>query len=362
MKGISLRFAVMTALVTALANPVPSSAREELNPIRIRTVVIDPGHGGKDAGCVSRDRKTYEKNLSLDISRRVARMIKAQFPDVNVILTRDDDRYITLDYRAMLANERNADLFMSVHINAQDGGTNANGYSIHVLGQSARKGNDLFSKNLDMCKRENSVIKLEDDYSTKYQGFDPSYPQSYIFFSLIQNANLEQSLEFAEDINSALKKGPFKRSRGVWQDPLWVLWRTTMPAVLVECGFISNLSDLEILREADKREKIAECLAAAFASFKTRNDGVSAQVAQPPSENGIKYGTQVLATRREIAPDDPWFMGYQPLCIPTESGINRYFIGVCSDKDMAVSELERIKTKIPDAFIVKIDGDKVSRY
>ena len=211
----------------ALASIMPAGA--DASDLKLTTVVIDPGHGGHDAGCISKDRKTYEKNLTLDISQRLARKIREAYPDVKVILTRNEDRYVTLSGRADIANNAGADLFISIHINAQEKGTSANGYSIHCLGQSANEGNDLFSKNLELCKRENSVILLEDDYQTKYQGFDPSDPQSYIFFSLMQNAHLEHSLLFAEDVAQAMKGGPIVRSRGVSQDPFWELVRRAGP-------------------------------------------------------------------------------------------------------------------------------------
>ena len=229
------------SLSLLLAIPVPTSAQV----LKLKTVVIDPGHGGRDAGCVSRDNKTYEKTVTLDVAKRLEQKIKAAYPDVKVIMTRSTDKFVELENRAVIANKADANLFISIHVNSIGGkATSANGFSVHVLGQSAKKGNDLFSKNLDLVKRENSVIMMEDDYKTKYQGFDPSDPQSYIIFSLMQNAHLSQSLAFAEDVADALANGPIKRSRGVSQDPFWVLWRTAMPSVLIEVGFMSNPNDL----------------------------------------------------------------------------------------------------------------------
>ena len=228
-------------LFSASIVPAPAAGQDKLS---LSTVVIDPGHGGHDSGCISPDKKTYEKNLTLAISKLFAEKIRKNYPDVKVILTRSDDRYVTLSGRADIANNAGADLFVSIHINAQAKGNSASGYSIHCLGQSSKQGNDLFGKN--------SVILLEDDYQTKYQGFDPSDPQSYIFFSLMQNAHLEHSLIFAEDVADAMKGGPITRSRGVSQDPFWVLWRTAMPAVLVEVGFITNPDDLTVMRSAGR--------------------------------------------------------------------------------------------------------------
>ncbi len=262
---------LMLALVACafLAIPVPARAQSGL---KLKTVVIDPGHGGKDAGCVSRDKKTYEKNIALDIAQRLNKRIKGSFPEVNVVMTRSDDRFVELENRAVIANKANANLFISIHVNSVEKGTQANGYSIHVLGQSQRKGNDLYSKNLDLVKRENSVIMLEDNYQTKYQGFDPNDPQSSIIFSLMQNAHLNASLTFAEDVANAMGKAPILHSRGVSQDPFWVLWRTAMPSVLIEVGFMSNPDDLAVLRSAEGRDEIAANIFRAFCVFKARYD------------------------------------------------------------------------------------------
>ena len=235
--------------------------------LSLSTVVIDPGHGGHDAGAVSKDKKTYEKNLVLDISKRLSEKIKAKYPDVKVILTRSTDVYVELGERARIANRANADLFISVHINAS-AKTAPNGYSVHLLGQSSKPDRDLFAYNMDVCRRENEVIRLEDDYSTKYEEYDPDDPESMIFLMLMQNAYLEQSLIFAQTVQSHLKGGPIRADRGIWQDPFLVLWKTSMPAALVELGFISNPDDLNILRQSDQRDKIADSLLAAFSEYK----------------------------------------------------------------------------------------------
>jgi len=352
-----------------LAIPMPARAGKDVD-LRLKTVVIDPGHGGRDAGCISRDRKTYEKNLTLAISKKLAEGIREKYPDVQVILTRSDDTFVELEGRAKIANNAKADLFISVHINAQDGGTNANGYSIHCLGQSSRKGNDLFSKNFDLCKRENSVIRLEKDYTTQYEGFDPTDDESYIFFSLIQNSNLERSLQFAEDVNSAMKGGAIKHSRGVSQDPFWVLWRTTMPAVLIECGFISNPTDLDALRSEKGIGNIAGNILKAFIAYKTRYDmgvqeesvkeEIEGKESQAEVKPGIMYGTQVLATGRTMAEDDPYFSGYAPYLLKGAK-LNRYFLGVSDNREEAEKNFREIKKIFPDCFFAEIKDGKSYR-
>ncbi len=362
----------------SLATPVPAQAQE--NAVRVLTVVIDPGHGGHDAGCISRDKKTYEKTIALDIADRLAGKIRKAHPDVKALMTRSDDRYIPLDERAGFANNHDADLFISVHINAQDGGTSAHGYSIHCLGQSSRKGNDLFSKNLELCKRENSVILLEDDYTTKYQGFDPNDPQSYILFNLIQNSNLERSLTFAGEVDAAMREeSSITYSRGVSQDPFLVLWRTTMPAVLVECGFMSNPSDLATLRTPEGRDAIAQAVADAFTNYKKKYDGVAVRkeetaatgTADAPAttpapapetvrKGGVLYGTQVLATGKTMSPKDPFFAGYVPVEIKG-TRLNKYVIGHSTDEAEARRLNREIRKKFEDSFLVRIEGDSVTR-
>ena len=181
-----------------LCSGTSAPAQQKGSQLKLKTVVIDPGHGGKDAGCVSKDRKTYEKNLTLSISKLFGQKIKEAYPDVKVIYTRTTDKYVTLNERADIANRNKADLFVSIHINSVQQ-TSPSGFSVHILGQSSSKNKDLFASNMDVCRRENSVILLEEDYSTKYQGFDPNDPESFIFFTLMQNAFYEQSLLFAAD-------------------------------------------------------------------------------------------------------------------------------------------------------------------
>ena len=383
-----LRHILVLWAVLLSASIVPYRAAGQ-DRMKLSTIVIDPGHGGHDPGCISADRKTQEKNIALDIAKRLSRKIEASLPGVKAVLTRTDDRFVTLSGRADIANDIGADLFISIHVNAQAKGTSANGYSIHCLGQSSVQGNDLFSKNLELCKRENSVILLEDDYKTRYQGFDPSDPQSYILFSLMQNAHLEHSLMFAEDVANAMKGGPIARSRGVSQDPFWVLWRTTMPSVLVEVGFITNANDLSAMRTQEGRDKIAENLLKAVQTFKKRYDGsmsastASSKPAATPKENtktesapetkteeqvpekadnpsGTVYGVQVLATGKKMKATDPFFKGYTPLEV--QSGKLYKYILVPGDDLSAVRRKKKeLDKKFPGCFIVAKEGETLTR-
>lgn len=358
-------------------------ARTWADGFGLSTVVIDAGHGGKDAGCVSADNKTYEKTITLEIAKTLSSKITAAYPDVKVILTRSKDEYVTLDNRAEKANKADADLFISIHINATTRNS-PNGYSVHILGQSSNKNRDLFAYNMDVCKRENSVVMLEDDYSTKYQDFDPSDPESYIFMVLMQNSHLEQSLRFAQIIQENLKSGPIKADRGIWQDPFYVLWKTAMPSVLVELGFMSNPSDLSVLRQKSKRDELAERLFLAFKEYKEIYDGSIKNVqpaakpapaapspaAKPapavsPSQHQLqpaktRYGIQILASSRIIDPQSSLFMGYHVLRI-NSGKLYKYFISVTDSEDQARKNLPEIRKKYPDAFMVRIEGDNVTR-
>lgn len=348
----------------------------------LNTVVIDPGHGGKDPGAVSADNKTYEKTIVLDITSRLRRKIQEGCPDVKVVVTRGTE-FVSLNDRAEKANKAGADLFISLHVNAAPR-SSANGFSVHCMGQSTKKNTDLYEYNMNVCKRENSVILLEDDYTTKYEGFDPSDPQSYIFMQLMQNAYLEQSLNFAGYVKKELRNGPIKSDRGISQDPFYVLWKTSMPSVLVELGFISNPSDLAVLRDIDSRERIADCLYRAFVAYKEAYDRSvnapavtgtvqkepdvpAAEKEQSPAPAAVSeeapaeaiYGVQIFAVGKKIASGAPEFMGYEPVVVKGTT-IYKYIIGADTDLSVVKGRFADIKKKYPDAYIVKVVGSTVS--
>ncbi len=397
---MKLRLSHIIAVISAVLLAIPVPAQD--TSMRLRTVVIDPGHGGKDAGCVSRDQKTYEKNIALDIAKRLAQKISASYPDVSVKMTRSDDHFVELENRAVFANKAGADLFISVHVNAVDGSTAANGYSIHCLGQSKKKGNDLYSKNLDLVKRENSVIKLEKNYAATYQGFDPDDPSSSIIFSLMQNAHLGQSLEFAADVAQAMEGGPIKTNRGVSQDPFWVLWRTAMPAVLIEVGFMTNPQDLAVLRSEVGRDQIAQNIYKAFRIYKARYDReeiadqvgndvtvgsdapavsndvtavaepvISTEASNPVISTGaegvaekspepkVLYGVQVLVSSKDMAESDPFFAGYKPMKLPAGKLV-KYVVGVSAKLQDVKKKYPAIQKKFPDSYIVKVEDGATS--
>ncbi|MCI2059923.1 MAG: N-acetylmuramoyl-L-alanine amidase [Bacteroidales bacterium] len=374
-------FASIAALLVLTSGIRANAGNDSRNKLGLNTVCIDAGHGGTDPGCVSKDKKTYESKIALDIAKRLSEKIKASYPTVKVVMTRSTDKYITLGERADIANRNNANLFISIHVNMA-AATSANGYSIHVLGQSSNKNRDLFAYNMDVCKRENSVIMLEDDYSTKYQGFDPTDPESFIFFNLMQNAHLEQSLLFAQDVEKAMSSGPMRNSRGIWQDPFFVLWKTAMPAALIEVGFMSNATDLATLKSESGREKIAQDIFVAFGVFKKRYDGsVNADSAAPVQDNvpakaaksetdtpasavsspaqKAVYGTQVLASGKLLDKSDPFFKGY-PATIVKSGSIYKYIIGTASTTEKAKENYAKIRKSYSGCFMVVVKGDMVT--
>lgn len=363
------------AAAVAISGMAFQASAQNSSPIKLRRVVIDPGHGGNDAGCTSLDGKTMEKDIVLDIATRFSNKIKAAFSDVTPILTRDKDYFVTLQGRADIANKNNADLFVSIHVNSVEGKrTGPNGYSIHTLGQYTSKKKDLYEGNMNVVQRENSVILLEDDYNTRYEGFDPSDPESYIFMNLMQNAFLVQSLRFAQIIDENMKGGVIKNSRGISQDPFYVLWKTGMPAVLVECGFMSNPDDRKSLATVSGREAIADELFRAFVKYKREYDGGEPlkldgpEAGDKPSEtndardeaSAVLYGTQVLVSSVSKSETDSFFRGFD--CKKYVSGrMFKYIIGISSDEAEARENFRKAKKDFKDSFFVKIEGNEILR-
>ena len=196
---------------------------------RIRRVVIDAGHGGKDPGAISRNGKYKEKNITLSVALELGELIKSNFPDIKVIYTRSTDKYVELSERAAIANRNKADLFISIHVNSAKS-TQARGTETFVMGTHKSEAN------FEVCKLENSVIVIEEDYEKKYEGFNPGSPESYIIFSLLQNVHQEQSIKYAAQVQGQFARGPISVNRGVKQGGLLVLWKTTMmPLVSLLC-------------------------------------------------------------------------------------------------------------------------------
>ena len=227
---------------------------------RVKTVVIDAGHGGKDPG-TSGD-KAYEKDIALKIAIELGETIEKYLPDVKVIYTRKTDEFVELDKRAEIANKSNADLFISIHANSSPHSNNVKGAETWVMGLHTS------DKNLDVAKKENSVIMLEENYEERYEGFDPESPESHILFTLFQNAYLDNSLNLARKLDYQFKHRVGRVSRGVKQAGFWVLWRTSMPSVLIETGFLSNSEEERYLMSDLGQTYIASGIFRAFRDYK----------------------------------------------------------------------------------------------
>ncbi|MEM1321522.1 MAG: N-acetylmuramoyl-L-alanine amidase [Bacteroidota bacterium] len=227
---------------------------------RIRTVVIDAGHGGHDSGCSGTN--TREKYIALNIALKLGAALSYQFPDVQVLYTRKTDVFVPLHKRAAIANENKADLFISIHCNAIPNADYVKGSETYVMGLHRAK------ENLDVAKRENAAILLEENYQHNYQGYDPNSPEGHIILSMYQNASLEQSILLAHKIENQIQYHAQRRSRGVKQAGFLVLRQTTMPSVLVEAGYLTNSQDNRYLATDYGQTKIATSILRAFREYK----------------------------------------------------------------------------------------------
>ena len=240
----------------------------------VKTVVIDAGHGGKDLGC--HGKYAYEKDVALAISLKLGKFIEDNCKDVKVIYTRKTDVFIELNERANIANKANADLFICIHCNSacvKNKKTkkvkclpDRNGFEVYVMGLHKTEGN------LDVAKRENASILYEDDYEKKYEGFDPNSDEASIIFSMYQNAFMENSIHFASKIQSEFKNMG-RLDREVRQAGFLVLWKTSMPAVLVETGFLTSPDEERFLRSKKNQELMARALFRAFRAYKFQLEG-----------------------------------------------------------------------------------------
>lgn len=404
MKFRNYAIATLAASVLCCSLYAQSGNKPDLT---LKTVVIDPGHGGKDPGTISPDKKTSEKSLTLKISKMLAERIREGYPDVKVKLTRENDSFVDLVERARIASRADANLFISVHINALPTSRTYGGYSVYILGQSNNKNKDTYAFNADIIKRENSVIYLEDDYSSKYQDFDSS-PESQIFMQLMSNAFREQSLLFAQMTSSAMDKGPFKTNIGVKQGNLCVLRQASMPAVLLELGFMTNASDLAKLRDEASLKMMVENLYSAFCNYKTSYDASVAGVTTAPlvkpetassaaaapaqeqktetAEESVKpvtgqkaagtqettgeeharvpdsdvyYGTQVMASSKLLKENDPYFKG-ETVRVVKVGNLYKYIIGISEDRKKAVENFQLLRGRFNGCFLVMVDHGNVS--
>ncbi|MDE6861107.1 MAG: N-acetylmuramoyl-L-alanine amidase [Duncaniella sp.] len=348
-------------------------------------VVIDPGHGGKDAGALG--RKTNEKTVNLEVAKRLSKLISSKMSDAKVYMTRESDHFVTLQGRADFANSKHADIFISIHANSVDAKSpvrnQVNGAAVYTLGL---KRSDT---NLSVAMRENAVMKLEPDYTTTYEGFDPSSAESYIIFEMMQHKNLDQSISLAEHVQNQLVRTAGRKNNGVRQAPFWVLVRTSMPAILVELDFICNPTMERFMASSDGQDKLARAIyngiekyrkASASTSKKdkssTKQGSRSQSKEQTPtpsrsksiekqesevasnSTDEIIYKIQFLTASKKLPAGDKRLKGLSPVDYYTDGGILKYTFGEFGSIQDANRELKKIKSKFPDAFVIKTRNGK----
>lgn len=228
-------------------------------PYKIKTIVLDAGHGGHDVGCLGIHSK--EKDVTLALALKTGKLIEEHFPDVKVIYTRKTDVFIGLMERANIANKAKADLFISFHCNANKNKA-AYGAETYAMGLHVSEAN------LSVAKRENEVILLEENYEKNYDGFDPSSTEAYIIFSLYQNVNIDKSLYLASKVQEQFTNKLKRYNRGVKQAGFIVLYKTNMPSILIESGFLTNKAEEEFLTSAEGQDNIANSVYLAFKTYK----------------------------------------------------------------------------------------------
>lgn len=367
-------------------------------------VVIDAGHGGADVGAVG--KTAYEKNINLGVALKLGELISDNCSNTKVVYTRKTDRYLTLNERADIANKAHGNLFISIHTNSVDkknkNRSSISGAATYVLGM--HKNDD----NLAVAMRENSVMKLEKDFSVTYEGFDPNSSESYIIFEISQNQHVKQSLEFASRIQQEFSTTAGRKNNGVRQAGFWVLARTSMPAVLVELDFICNPTSERFLDSERGQEKLAKSIFNAVKSYKSSFfDGAdeknkssklnaakkedksdtdkaatkknekskSRKTAEKPESNEEElsksdaqpkaiddetevYKIQFLTSPKKLKDGAPEFKGLSPVNYYYENGIYKYTFGIVTDKKEALSLQNKIKKNFKGAFIVVFKGDK----
>lgn len=370
------------------------------------TLVIDAGHGGHDTGAVGAISK--EKNLTLKFALAFGRMVEQNCPDVKVVYTRKTDKFVELYRRAEIANQAKADLFISVHINALPKGRVARGFQTYTLGTSKRTGRQTgVLQNLEVAKRENSVIFMEKDYQQTYHGYDPNSPESDIMFEFIQDKNMENSVELAKYMQRYVCQATGRQDMGAQQDNLAVLRLSSMPGALLELGFISTRDEEEFMNSARAETLYATGMFNAFLNYRKRHGGnitipykkidepeperrlaplPDAQVAEPQEQvaeakvepvevrqvnepkpaaaaatsDAPVFKVQILSSSSKIKAGDARFKGLTDVDSYRDGGMYKYTVGASTDYNEIYRLRKQVAATFPEAFIIAFkDGQRV---
>lgn len=326
------------------------------------TVVIDPGHGGKDPGAIGSNSK--EKDIVLSVGKTLGYLIEKNHPDVKVKYTRNSDHFVTLNRRADIANKAHADLFISLHCNALDRKkASPQGVETFVLGLHRSK------DNLDVAKTENAVIFYEEDYSTKYGGFNPNETESYIIFEYMSGQYLQQSINFATSVQDKLVKNSKRTNRNVRQAGFLVLREVAMPSVLVELGYISNRNDENFLKSNSGQQSLANSIYLAFNEYKRDYDkknhiltNVSKKenvIATNKSQSGeTEYKVQFLISQKKLESNSQLFKGLSPVDFYIDGSTYKYTYGNTNRPEEIEAILKQVRELFKDAFIVEFKNGK----
>ena len=331
-----------------------------------RTIVIDPGHGGKDAGCSGKHSR--EKDIVLEIGKKLGKKLATAYPEMNIIYTRKTDVFIPLHERAKIANRADADLFISIHCNYVSSKSSVQGTETYVMG--LHRADD----NLAVAKRENSVILMEQDYEHQYKGFDPNADEGHIILSLFQSAYLDQSILFAGllENNFALKSK--RHSRGVKQAGFLVLRNTTMPSVLIETGFLSNPGEEQFLFSHAGQESISESIKIAFDEYveitwapsqivqEEEQDVMEPEKSEPIKDQNLYYRVQFYTSEQPANMNQDQWKKVNDIKIEKNQKVYKYFCGNYTNYRQASEIKIRLhEIGFSDAFVTAyLGGEKLN--
>lgn len=322
---------------------------ESLGQTKVRKLVIDAGHGGKDPGAVGKNSK--EKDIALAIALKTGEYIKKNLPEVEIIYTRDTDVFIELHKRAQIANDNEADMFISIHCN---GNKSSSPYGTETFVMGLHKN----QANLEVAKLENGAILKEENYSDMYEGFNPNNDEDYITLTLFQNAYLESSLLLASNVQDQFRERANLKDRGVKQAGFWVLYKTAMPGILVETGFLTNANDEKYLRTEDGQAYIASAIYRAFKDYKLMMENpensakMTSEKNQVMSDQNIRFRVQFTSSSKEKPLAK--FKDLEEVKVYKHNGIYKYTSGNESSYGAAIrlQNSIRLDKKYRDAFVV----------